>query len=436
MDQEFRVRVRATCSKESSVSPVSATSSASWLLALDSHCHGASFSNASKKSEHVPFEISLGLHQKQSQTNESVAPEKLDSKITSGDREASTLKYPEDWSVKQTVKFYSRQSFNWACVDDAKWNQTLHSFLSHRKSFNEDSDPADFFQHATHHWKFPSEQLPPAISSMLKRQSVSTSSSKDMVWFQERLSSWNRAFESLFSSLRQGICPYFYYMGEEFHVLFCASSSDRPMTARLTHSNRTLRRKLQDHAINFTTPYGSEIDETIEQKRCREELRSLRTDTDLNVRETSRVDFTDFSTESLLAFTGRNDVVGIFNFLKDVHRPDQDVPTLLSPTAFSEACLKSSTVRIKKTVMAESLSTGNSDGHVLEVEGPILPTSLRTMIEALTSTQGAFEGRFVTIPRTVGLNVDTAPKASIAKVRCMCDGTLNLTYSSARPIGL
>jgi hypothetical protein len=38
------------------------------------------------------------------------------------------------------------------------------------------------------------------------------------------------------------------------------------------------------------------------------------------VRETSRISFTDGGIDSLLQFRGRNDVVGVFNYLKDLHR--------------------------------------------------------------------------------------------------------------------
>lgn len=86
------------------------------------------------------------------------------------------------------------------------------------------------------------------------------------------MSEWTRAFESIFALLRSGLCPHFYYVGEEFHVLFRAAApggaADRPMTALLSNSSRTLRRKLRDQAIGFSLPYGSEVEQTEEQLRC------------------------------------------------------------------------------------------------------------------------------------------------------------------------
>lgn len=82
------------------------------------------------------------------------------------------------------------------------------------------------------------------------------------------MSDWTRAFESLFAALRAELCPYFYYVSEEFHVLFRAGAGDQPLCALLSSSTKGLRRKLRDHAIDFTTPYGAEVEQSEEQLRC------------------------------------------------------------------------------------------------------------------------------------------------------------------------
>ncbi len=46
----------------------------------------------------------------------------------------------------------------------------------------------------------------------------------------------------------------------------------------------------------------------------------MQSEADMTVRETSRISFTDGGIESLLQVRGRNDVVGVFNYLKDLHR--------------------------------------------------------------------------------------------------------------------
>ena len=195
---------------------------------------------------------------------------------------------------------------------------------------------------------------------------------RDAVWFQARVSEWARAFESLFALLRVGLCPYFYYIGEDFHVLFRAAvagagAADQPVTALLSNSSRGLRRRLQDQVIGFTLPYGMETEQTEEQLRwvssrppflphycifsghrallyifgspcnttwkcmkrhdcrCLEELRRLRSERGgveegVRVRETARIGFTDGGPDSLLLLRGRNDVAGLFNFLKDLYR--------------------------------------------------------------------------------------------------------------------
>ena len=59
--------------------------------------------------------------------------------------------------------------------------------------------------------------------------------------------------------------------------------------------------------------------------RCLEELRRLRSERGgdeegVRVRETARIGFTDGGPDSLLLLRGRNDVAGLFNFLKDLYR--------------------------------------------------------------------------------------------------------------------
>jgi hypothetical protein len=49
-------------------------------------------------------------------------------------------------------------------------------------------------------------------------------------------------------------------------------------------------------------------------------VQRLRGEEDLQVRESSRLAFTDGGPDSLLLFQGRDDVVGLFNFLKDLYR--------------------------------------------------------------------------------------------------------------------
>ena len=259
-----------------------------------------------------------------------------------------------------------------------------------------EADPADQFQNALHYWRHPSGPLPPAMTAVLKKQARPPSRNfflqfsffpevrrrarvtkftlrpqpatsgaaptRDAVWFQARVSEWARAFESLFALLRVGLCPYFYYVGEDFHVLFRAAvagagAADQPVTALLSNSSRGLRRRLQDQVIGFTLPYGMETEQTEEQLRwvssrlpfclttvyfpslcnttwkcmkrhdcrCLEELRRLRSERGgdeegVRVRETARIGFTDGGPDSLLLLRGRNDVAGLFNFLKDLYR--------------------------------------------------------------------------------------------------------------------
>jgi len=95
------------------------------------------------------------------------------------DVQVTLVDYPVDWSIKSSVKFTSRTSFDWTCSDDLSYARSIHSFLrmplgdSSQASCAEGEpqwDPAERFQSALHYWKHPASPLPPAFVDALKKQ--------------------------------------------------------------------------------------------------------------------------------------------------------------------------------------------------------------------------------------------------------------------------
>lgn len=95
------------------------------------------------------------------------------------DVQVNLVDYPVDWSIKSSVKFTSRTSFDWTCSDDLSYARSIHSFLrmplgdSSQASCAEGEpqwDPAERFQSALHYWKHPASPLPPAFVDALKKQ--------------------------------------------------------------------------------------------------------------------------------------------------------------------------------------------------------------------------------------------------------------------------
>jgi hypothetical protein len=201
--------------------------------------------------------------------------------------QVTTSEYPLDWGLKNSAKFYSRKSFSWTYIDDLKSSKALHRFLHGNGPHEDHFDSSDRFLNLLHYWQYPSSNLPPAMMKLLNKQATEMSDfsskiifsyscfvqtkgiaqSQDNSWFHSRLLDWTRSFESLFSMLRADLCPYFYFVGEEFQVLFHARTKEQPMIALLSNSNRSLRKKLDENAIFFKMPYATHSVESEEQIR-------------------------------------------------------------------------------------------------------------------------------------------------------------------------
>lgn len=185
--------------------------------------------------------------------------------------------------------------------------------------------------------------------------------------------------------------------------------NDSPPVAYLTSSTSGLRKKLRAEDIDFVMPLAPCERETHhEVERSKEEMRQLRRETDLNVRETGAgLGFKDGGPDSLLKFSGVGAVHGLYDFLLS-RQHDTDVPTLVAGSPFLHAALKPLSVRDSRSLQGSAGALPGSEIFTIEVDGCIMPASLRKLLAALSRNQGTFAATMKTEPRSVAFNVDVS----------------------------
>lgn len=191
--------------------------------------------------------------------------------------------------------------------------------------------------------------------------------------------------------------------------------------------------------IDFVMPLApTEKKESEEIERGKEEMRRIRRETDLNVRETGAgLAFTDGGEDALLRFEGVASVHGLYDFLLS-REHDTDVPTLISPSPFLHGSLKPLTVKDTRSLQGGAGALPGSEVFTIEVEGCILPCALRRLLAALSRQQGTFTATMKTEARTVPFNVDPSStlfvedgggKRVVYSARYMDDGTYMVATS-------
>jgi len=106
---------------------------------------------------------------------------------------------------------------------------------------------------ATYHWIYPTNTpsvlQAQNISKLLKNANNMSSSDKTTITeLFSRSAEWKQSFKAIYQSFRNGACPYFYYVGTSWTVLFqhgSVSLSGEP-EALLTHSTPGLWKALKD----------------------------------------------------------------------------------------------------------------------------------------------------------------------------------------------
>ncbi|KAF9940497.1 hypothetical protein BGZ67_007467 [Mortierella alpina] len=356
---------------------------------------------ARKPRLHEALEMSLNPN-KPHLADELLAPATLDiaTKRTGSEVKTSTT-LPVDWSLKSSFSITSRDSLSWCdqgtTLDDI---EALQHFLagcafagSHESKIQQSRllSPRTRLLSATYHWCYPANNptVPQAqsVSKMLKNSgNMSASEKTNVTDLFSRSSEWKQAFAALYQSCRNGACPYFYYLGSAWSILFLhgSVSTSGQIEAILTNSTPGLRKVLEDDEIKFLRlpTMGGKV--TIHSLSSKHDLERLDDEsgslTKTPFQMPSKQDLSD-----TLLFKSQVEVHGLFGYLLNLKTSYEDgylyqSPTLIAGVPFLHAALKRSQMTKCKTISKHIEGTNQIQREFrVEMEGILLPTSVEAL---------------------------------------------------------
>ncbi|KAE9621717.1 hypothetical protein Lalb_Chr01g0017711 [Lupinus albus] len=298
-----------------------------------------------------------------------------------------------------------------------------------------------------HSWIYPQSVLPPSVISVLS----SSTADGELEFLRKRQVDWEESFRNLYYMLRKNICGLFYVCTSQFVVMFTggdsSKSSNCSCNAYISKSTRGLRSLLREHDVCFSMPL---CHSKVEQVTT-EDLAELSEIEKQNLGQTRRLrSFSDVdnSPESLLVFSGNDQVHGLYDVLLNYRSiltslSGMDVPVLYSPVPFQNSALSSPNIKCMEmrraehiaasfngSIMKDSESAQRSSDDLccsIEIKDAFLPPWIISGICALMGSEGrSFEARygFVTEPSSIGLNV--ALKSACEKSESKGTGSENM----------
>ncbi|KAL1923515.1 uncharacterized protein VTP21DRAFT_8495 [Calcarisporiella thermophila] len=320
-------------------------------------------------------------------------------------KDQGSEKLPFDWTLKTFYMFRSFSSFAW-CEDGRlrgiRETDGLEKFIKgeplkpiSKLPTNPTLIHQQEFEKCLYHYEYPASDPSPMHITLMTRlfarkHNLKPEEKEEMEHYFKLEEEWQQSFQSLYWSLRNQKCPYFYYINQEFSVLFLSPEmqlSREPM-AILNRSTVGLRHALEREGIEFSLPFHKQKHEHIldeeasldegEAEKIREDLEELeslqRNSTLFGQSSNKHIDNTE---QSLLHFRGHLAVHSLFNFLFNWHELRSEnrargCPKLISPCAFLNASLKRATI-VKNNSLK---TTGNEIIYRLDIRGILLPSSL------------------------------------------------------------
>ncbi|KAG0005788.1 hypothetical protein BGZ79_001907 [Entomortierella chlamydospora] len=256
---------------------------------------------------------------------------------------------PLDWTLKTSISITSPDSLSWcdqsSAMDEIK---ALQYFVSNsgKLCYTNDStnsigdaamSPRTRLLSATYHWIYPANAptIPQAqsINKLMNTASNLPSSEKRNISdLFSRSAEWKQSFTALYQSCRNGACPYFYYVGTVWTILFKhgSISMSSEIEATLTNSTPGLREVLEREEIKFERLPNTARKTTIHNFSSKHDLENFDED---DMESISK------STESSL------DVHGLFSYLLNLKPSYEDgflhqSPNLIARVPFHHAALK------------------------------------------------------------------------------------------------
>ncbi|RDX97038.1 Protein downstream neighbor of Son [Mucuna pruriens] len=329
-------------------------------------------------------------------------------------------KVPLDLTLKTSMRIVSSSSVNGSVMRGTM--PQLTSQHSYFKSQNMRS--LEGFK-VLHSWMYPQSILPPSLISVLS----SSTSDGELEFLRKRQVAWEESFRDLYYMLRKNICGLFYVCTAQFVVMFTGGDGSRrskcSCNAYVSQSTQGLRSLLREHDLCFSMPLcHSKVEQVATEDLV--ELSEIEKQNLGQMRRLRSFSDVDNSPESLLFFSGNNNVHGLYDFLLNYRSlltslSGVDVPVLCSPVPFQNSALSSPDIKYMETRRAEDIAAsyngsvwkdgesarGSSDGLcTIEIKDAFLPPWIICSICALMASEGrSFEASFGTDYNSIGLNV-------------------------------
>ncbi|XAR64824.1 hypothetical protein NMG60_11008681 [Bertholletia excelsa] len=354
---------------------------------------------------------------------------------------------PLDFTLKTTIRVVSPCSVNWfhRLINRATYSGvpqfpcTLLTGCSggqKMSSLYKGASTQFAKPRALHSWVYPQSSLPPSVISAL---TLSGAEGVQMDFLSKRQLAWEDAFRCLYFMLRNRVCDIFYVCTSQFVVLFIGNGglkeSKRACNAYMSRSTRSLRSLLRMN--NLLTWIKVALDIQFSMPLCYSKVEQITAEDLVELSEIEKHNLgqihrqgsmldVDNSPQSLLAFSGHDNIHGLYDFLLNYRfnitsLSGVDVPVLYSPVPFQNAALSSPEVKCKAMKTADNICYPVKDvnaqdvpnqsslagfGYGIEIKDAYLPPwVVCSVCEALDSEGISFEASFVTESASVGLNV-------------------------------
>ncbi|KAI3791625.1 hypothetical protein L2E82_05484 [Cichorium intybus] len=260
-------------------------------------------------------------------------------------------------------------------------------------------------------WVYPQCSLPPTVISAL---TLTSKGEGQMDFLSKRQLAWEASFRSLYIMLRKNICNLFYVCTGQFVAMF--TNANGACNGYISQSTQSLRSLLKEQDISFTMPLcNSKVEQATKEDLF--ELSEIEKHNLGKTRRTTSLFDVDNSPESLLMFTDKNNVHGLYDFLLNYRfllpsLNTLDVPLLYSPVPFANAAISTPEVKCKEVrkidhISVSNKSESNASYYTIEIKDSYLPPWIISSVCDVMKSNGddTFEASFVIEPMSIGLNI-------------------------------
>ncbi|XP_062203291.1 uncharacterized protein LOC133905501 isoform X2 [Phragmites australis] len=340
---------------------------------------------------------------------------------------------PLDFTLKTTLQFVSSSSVKWCHKLNTSFGrssitgaiaQSCRRGCQNLECPRPESKKEFLFSKALQSWVYPQSLLPSSIISVM----LSSTARGESDFLLKRHQDWEDSFQNLYYMLRKNMLNIFYVYTTQFVALFIGGKcleKKQSCSAYLSQSTRGLRSLLRKYGVCFSMPLcNAEVEQVTEDDLIElSEIQRRNLGQALHLDALSDVDNT---TQSLLSFTGKESVHGLYDVLLNYKSllnslSAADVPVLYSPQPFQNGCLHIPEVKCREMRKADTglLYSGGFDtelgsafapstGNIcysLEIKDAVLPPWVVSGICAAMSSDASFDLTIATEPSSMGLNV-------------------------------